>query len=488
MGYLNGALGVSQPSVVAGMDAQYASANYIAQDALAAGLGLYEPDVDPEITRRYGRDDLQGLLTQIRGYHKAVTGSEEYWHFEKDFIHGILFAATAGAAANAPITFTLEANSEAAVSYTISPYTSTNTIATVVPRVYDVLQLPGRIELLVTSVNKGAGTFVAYRIDGGVQAAVAGTVEIIVKGNVQQEFSTAMETRTSRTLTYKNVLATHRSDFKASAKGMTTVSWIKDFGYSDGSKGDVWYLEGVSDEYQRFNNECAMLALDGGQIASTGIANLAGFETVTKSEGLITTIATSGTNINYSAGSLELSDLDTANRSLLKYKGDRDNILMAGYNFQSDFNKLSRNGDGVDFGVANAPSRMNFDITSKALDLDFKGITYNGFTYWTKMIGVFSDPTTLGATGQGYEDLAIGTPMGDTVVYNDQNAAGSSERVKSIAVRYKRDANGVNGYYQEWQTGGYSSAGKTDETSLSIHMIASRGLEVFASNRALLFS
>ncbi len=484
MGYLgNTALSVNNPAMISGADAQYASANYVTQDALAAGLGLYEPDVDPDLTRRYGRDDLQGLLSQVNGYSKAVTGRMEFNHFEKDFIHGLVFASTAGGASSA--TFTLETESTFDLDYNLSPQSSSGSIDTTVPRERDVIQLPNRFECFVHSVDKGAGTFVAYSVDGTNIPAVVATDQIIIKGNIQPEFADKMETRHSRLLTYRNNLADHKSSFSASARALTEVSYIKDFGYAGGGKGDVWYLEGMSDEYHRFQDECNMMAFDGKQLSNAALTALAGSESLLKSEGLITTIENSGTNITYTT--LTLANLRSMNDNLMKFKGDKRNMLFCGYEFQKQFNALNRNGDGTDLGVANSPLRVSYGVSAmeeKMLNLDYKGIEFDGFTYVTKTANTLSDPTTLGAVGQGYEEMGLVLPMGDTVTYNDLNAAGSSEKVKSIRVRYKEAGkNGANGYYNEWETGAYSPNGKTNVSELTVNMEATRGLEMFALNR-----
>mgnify|MGYP003656429992 CR=1 FL=1 len=485
MGYLGGTAGlkVNNPAMISGADAQYASANYIAQDALAAGLGLYEPDVDPEITRRYGRDDLQGLLSQVTGYSKAVTGRMEFNHYEKDFIHGLVFATTSGGSDSA--VFTLESDSEFDLSYDLAPQSSTGSASTTVPRERDIIQLPNRFECFVHSVDRAAGTFVAYSIDGTNIPSVSSSDEIIIKGNIQPEFADKMETRHSRLLTYRNNLAEHKSSFSASGRALTETSYIKDFGYAGGGKGDVWYLEGMSDEYHRFQNECNMMAFDGKKLANANLTALVGRETLLKSEGLITTIENSGTNVTYTT--LTLANLNSMSDNLMKFKGDKRNMLFDGYEFQKQFNSLNRNGDGTELGAADSPVRVSYGVSAmeeKMLNLDYKGVTFNGFTYLTNTANTLSDPTTLGATGQGYSEMGLVLPMGDTVTYNDLNPAGSSEKVKSIRVRYKDGGKGgANGYYHEWETGAYSPNGKTNISELTVNMEATRGLELFALNR-----
>jgi hypothetical protein len=485
-------LAVNLPGMISNLDTQYAAENYIASDAIAQGLGLHKPDVDPELVRRYGRDDLSGLLSMVPGYTKGIKNRIEYYHGEKDFIHGIVQVEAIAADGNKVRTLTLATNSKSDIPYANSPYlagTTPQTIPATVPQVYDVLQLPGRVELVVTAVDKGAGTIsVASVLDAQVPA-IAAEDEIIIKGSVQPEASRAGESRNSRLLSYKNNMFIHRRDHKVTGTEMGEQTWMT-FRGKGGKKGNVWYLEALYDEYQRFKNEVEMMHFDGGQIENPDLTAIAGFATVTKTEGLITTIETAGNVSIYVAGGMLLADINDMNRLLNKFKGSKKNLLMSGYDFRADLNKLWREGDGLG-DASTDPGRITFSkgmgIEDMAINLDFHQIKSNGFRYYVKQTNAFSDPTTLGAVGQGYEAFGVVIPMDSTVTYNDLSDMSSSEQVKSIRMNYKIEKAGISRAYKEWVTGGAGGFKTSDEDAMQVHQLAQCGLEVFAANRFGLF-
>ena len=480
-------LQINNPSF-ATVDNEYAAANYIGTLALTNQLGLYEPDVDPEITRRYGREDVSGLLQMTGGLSFAAKDRIEYSHYEKDFAHGLIFATCAGSAANTEATFTLETNSKTDISYGISPFTSTNTFATIMPRKYDLLQLPGRQELIVSSVNKVAGTFTAYSVDGSVIPAVLADVQIVVKGTIQPEGSDKMETRNSRIFTYTNQMFSHRADVRTTGRAIGEKSWVT-FKSHNGKSGKAWYFESLYNNYHVFKDECEMIMYDGKQISNTALVDAAGFETLSKTEGLITTISTAGTNVPH-GGTMTLAALNAMNTSLEKFKGDKNNLNVGGYDFVALFNKLFRNGDGADWGTANSPSRVQFGsgtgMEANALNLDFKDIVYNGYHYYTKSFGAFSDPTTMGAANQGYSDMGLVLPMGNTVTYNENSVNSSTESVRSMVINYKME-DGVSRYHKEWITGSVGGVATSTEDAQYVSMLTEQGLEVFAANRFGMF-
>lgn len=504
--YMPAALGVNLPGMVSNLDTQYAAANYIASDAIAHGIGLHKPDVDEELVRRYGRDDLTGLMSMVPGYSKGIKRRIEYIHGEKDFIHGLVqfeLYTTVGGATTA--TLTLATNSGANVDYSKftgtvagqqpgigSPYLEgnpANTIETTVPQQYDVLQLPGRVELVVTAVDKGAGTIDVATVTGIDVPTIAAIDYAIIKGSVQKEASTQQESRNSRLLSYKNNMFIHRRDHKATGTELGEQTWMT-FRGRNGKTGKAWYLEALYSEYQRFKNEVEMMHFDGSKIANRELTAIPGFETVTKTEGLITTIETSGNNVGYTAGAMVLQDISDMNRSLNKFKGDKKNLLMCGYDFREDINALWRTGDGLG-DASTDPGRIQFTrgngIENMAVNLDFERVKSNSFTYYIKQTNAFSDPTTLGATGQGYEGFGVVIPMGNTVTYNDLSDATSTESVRSIRMNYKVENNGISRAYKEWATGGAGGYVTNDEDAMSVHMLCQTGIEVFAANRYGLF-
>jgi len=485
MGYSTGALGVNTGMM--SMDStNYTSVqNYIGSEALAEYLGgLHQPEVDAELTRRYGRDDLSGLLSQVPGFTKAIKYAQEYFHFEKDFIHGIIYATTAGGAAFG--TFTLQAAAKAAISNTASPFIATTDTDVIVPQEKDVLLLPGRIEVIVTAVDKAAGTFVAYTVDGSNLPAVIATDQIIIKGNVEKEGSGEVgETRNSKLILYKNNMAIHRRPNKVTGSEMGNKIYV-DVQGRDGKMGKFWHYESFADEYHRFKNELEMMHFDGKKITNTALANLSGFETVQKTEGLVETIESYGISADYGA-SLTLSDISGITRKLDKFKGDKTNLWLQGYDFRESLNALWRTGDGLTDGANPTPGRIKFSSTDGiedlAINLDFERVKMQNFTFLVKQTNALSDPTTLGAEGLGYSSMAISIPTGSTVAYNDLNDAGSKTTVKSIQLNYKVEDSGISRLYKEWATGGVGGYSTSGEDFMTIWQLAECGLETFAINR-----
>lgn len=490
MGTYANALGVQKPSMMSTGETNYATVdNYIGAEATASALGaLHKPEVDEEITRRYGRDDLTGLMSGLRGYSEGIKYRKEYFHFEKDYIHGVVNMEGTTATKGLPVTYTLDTNSDAQISYTVSPYTSTATNDVIVPQVKDVLIFPGRIEGMVSEVTvgaAGASTITVYPLDiDDVLPSLAGTEDIVIKTNIEEEGSKEVgETRNSKLLLYKNNMGIHRRKHVVTGSEMGEQIWVQAEGKF--GKGNYWHYEGISDEYHRFKNGIEMTNFDGKKITNTNLTLLDGFETISKTEGMVETIDSYGISHDYGAALL-LADVKAVTKKLDKYKGDKINLALSGYNFRDQFNALWRTGDGISDGT-NDTSRIVFangnGLADMAINLDFEKAKMMGFTFLIKQTNAFSDPTTLGADGLGYTDMGIILPTGDSVVYNDLNDPGSRTTVKSMRVNYKVEPNGDSRLYKEWVTGGAGGASTNGEDNMTIWFLAELGIEMFAINK-----
>lgn len=492
MGFTPTGMDTGAAGVASTYQTDYATVhNYIGSGEIA-GIAIHEPEVDRQLIRRYGRDDLSGLLSML-GMSKEVERSE-YSHFEKDFIHSkILFNAYTTSGGVDVATLTIKTADQTALSYGYpSPYVSENTQKATVPQKYDILQCElasGTLELQVVETFKETGSSLSdfqikvATLDGADVPSIANTVEFFIKGNAVNEGSTARMSRNARTIRYQNVLGKHRSDYK-----VTDVEWSEKVWFEvNGEKR--WHIEGIADAARRFHNECEMMLFDGRMIiaGATGeLASLSGMETVTKTEGLITTIEDSGHNIGYTTD-LDLEDLEDMTRSLDRFKGQKRNLLLSGFDFRRSLNKLFREGDGVDLGAANALARVEFgdrDADQIAMNLDFGKIKFNEYEFLVKQTNAFSDPNTLGVAGSKYTGMGIVIPLGQTVVYNDLNEVGSKETVPTIRVNYKKGLE-----YREQVTGGFGILGgnNSSEAAGTISMLSHKGLEVFAINQFGLF-
>lgn len=483
-----------QPSVVSGVATSY---NYIGSQQFG-DISLHEPEVLDEIVRRYGRDDLTGLLAML-GRTEALGNRSVVTHFEKDFIHGIFKVNEYTTSPGTPgATLTVATDYRFTVNQDNEPFLSTNTEIKVAPQKFDILQLKGGVELIVLDSylepdsTLATGEFSVNTLDDSDLPSIAAADEIIIKGTAIPEASRQRLSRNSRLLQYKNYMMRHRRDHKVTGTEYGEKIWVKARG-KDGKVAPHWFLEGIYDEYQRFMNEKELMLMDGSDITSTTVANTPGFATVSKTLGMIQSIKSSGLveNWNTSTG-ITLAVLSSMIKKLNKFKGSKENALVCGINFRESVNKLFRQGDGADITGAGL-GRVQFqDFTQlqgankKVMDLDFDGMKYLGYKFFIKQINTFSDPTTYGAAGQEYEDLGLVIPMDYTVKYNDENDS-SAERVPSMRVVYKKDGRGGSRGYKEWVTGMGEGVANTDEDAFNVHMLCEMLLEMFALNRYGIF-
>lgn len=469
--------------------------NYVGSQQLGdLSEGLHKPEVRKEIIRRYGRDDLTGLMAML-GRTEELVGRQVIQHMEKEFIHGLVkVQAYDTSAGDKQATLTVASDVDFDISQNNKPFLATGTENTIPVQKYDVLQLPGGRELIVIdAVNEPgssltAGQFTVHTLDGADVPSIAATDEIIIKGTAIPEASRQRLSRNSRMIHYENYLMRHRRDHKVTGTEYGQTIWVNARG-RNGEKAPHWFLEGIADEYQRFMNEKEMMLLDGQTITDTDLANI--LPTVQKTLGVISSIRASGLVQNYN-GNVTLANFASMIKKLNKYKGSKENALVCGIEFRESVNALFRQGDGADITGAGL-GRVQFkDFDSlrnggKAMmDLDFDGMKYLGYKFIVKQINTFSDPQTLGAVGQEYETLGIVVPMDYTVKYNDINE-GSKERVPSMRVVYQKDGRGGSRGYKEWVTGLGEGVANTDEDAFNIHMLCEMGLEMFALNRFGLF-
>lgn len=459
--------------------------NYISSQSLAEGL--HKPDVDPMLVRRYGREDMTGLMEMLG--NKAVANQIKFSHYEKERIHGtVRLSASAASASGSGVT--LAGTAAAGYTYTYSgqsPYPTTDTFSANVLSQYDVIEVNG-FTMLVTAVNGNAFSAISYD-SSATRPAIATTDDIIIKGNAMPEGSSAPQSRNSRLLSYTNYLQIMRRTHKVTGTEYGSQTWVELEG-KDGKKGYMWYLEGIADEYHRFLNEREATLISGENfqnnlagLAGVGASSFGDADSITATKGLVPQISADGNVEAYTSGSLTLTDIENLVKNLQKYRGSRENIVYCGHNFKLDVDALIlentnlANG-GVQWaafqGVANQDIRFSID-----------SMEYGGFKFGLKVLNIFSDPTLLGYAGGIYGELGIVCPLDDVVVYNEMNTS-SAAKVPSMRIRYKGAPDGDR-YMKEWVTGLGNGAATSGDDFFEVHFLSHVGLEVAALNRYGLF-
>ncbi len=482
MGYSPSGIGsTNTPTTVANQPTNY---NYLGSLELQNFSVLY-PDVAPDLVKRYGYQSLIGCMKQHFGAGSRTSGSSIVRHFEEDFIHGrIALDTTTGGAAGASVTYNFLSSDVLAVGQE-APYIGSGTADVAPPFPYAIIQFSDGVEAIITAVDVSAETFVAYPIDPADSLpAAANTDFAIIKGTSVQEGSTGIQSRNSRVIYYENYMMRHRSEQEITGTAGGELIWF-DVPKRNGAPGleKVWTAKAIGDSYLRHMNEMEMMLLDGKAITNTAIAGVAGFETVTKTEGLIETITNAGNVSNYTAGAMTLADLKDLTDSFLRFKAPKSHLVPCGYEFYNDINKLVREGDGADL-FASGGGRIvfrQFSGGTQEVDLDIKKLSYLGFDMALMPMDLFADEQTLGGVDK-YPNLGVFIPVGNVTTFLDENR-DSSETVPTLNIVGKQGFGGESREYQEWLIGKGLGVANDSFDGIKWNALSEFALEVNAVNR-----
>lgn len=438
-------------------------------------MDLHRPEFDPELTQKFGDQGLAGFLTMI-GAEKSVSAIE-YNHFEEERIYPKIKATTAGAGAGASATFTLDAAATLSISDGQSPYVGTTSSQIVTPRVQDIIMIKPAsgtvsastyIRALVTSVNKSAGTFVAYPTDGTDSIpAIAAAEEIIIIGNAHGEGSGQPESRQGRVSKYTNSLQIVKETFKQTGTEKSLVTWAKLPG--KGKSGYVWYLKGESDTYKNFMSQKELSLMLNEQLTNTTLADQYAANPLTMTEGLIPWVLNNGNQANYaSATGFSKQDAETLAKTLDKNKGSKVNMMAVGMDLSINIdNTLADNSvnGGIVYGG------YSFDEAA-ARAFEFKSFSVGGYRFDKKTFDVFNDLQTLGAAGYEFPSEGIVIPM-------DKKAVNGG-MVQSLQLRYLVDPETGERF---GKTVAVNLFDITGEDAFEVRYKDACGFEGFAANR-----
>ncbi|MDB4433400.1 hypothetical protein N9166_01550 [bacterium] len=454
--------------------------NYVS--SLDLVQNLHKPEIDSEFVRRYGDQNITGFM-EMQGYMNPVSAIE-YSHYEDDWLHETVKVASQSAAGGSgEVTFVINTTPPSNVFTTNapnSPYISTATESFVTPRVQDIVMFSDRTLGLVTAVDPATPNFVVYPLDAGTAIPTTSTAdEIVIIGNAHAEQSGQPNSRNGRVNLYTNNLMIKKSTNTVSGTEAGVQTWIE-VPDKNGRMGYLWYFESGYQEYRRFMNECEMTMLLGEKITNTGLANLAGQETVTVTEGLLPFIENNGNTVGYSSiTGFTLADLDNAVKTLDREKGAKENTIWAGINLSlgmdDTFMNLMQDG-AISYGAFSGSQE-------KAIDLQFSSFKRGNYQFHKKTYDLFNDQKTLGAVGQEFPDIAMVIPVGNV-------AEGKTKMmVPSLRMNYlEGKGNGYSRDMEEWLTGGANGVYNTATDEINMHYRAHRGFEGFAGNRFLKFA
>ena len=432
MGYTPVGIGGNSPQ---GVGLARTDFNFLGAQTLN-GFSVLHPD--PTLTKRYGhQDDMISMFDKL-GLARRVTNSTIFRHYEEERLRPpVVMGATTPSGTNGA-TETL--NIIAAAQFSIpqeSPYIGAGTTTAVAPRLGDVGFFSNNVEAVVTAVAADGSTFDATptQSDEAIPT-ISASDEFVITSSVVNEASTFADrgSFSSRVIYYQNntQIFTERHEISGSALGEET--WI-DFDGKYG-QGKYWYYYDMDRTFRRHKNSFANGCIFGKDITNTVLAGIAGFEQAKKTKGLIPTIQASGINEAFTTGALTLVDLENVLDDLTEQSAANEYMLLCSQGYRKDFNKLIREGDGVDFVQANRASIIfeQFNGGVQSVDFDVDSMKHLGYTLNIKTQRAFSDPTQQGAIA-AYNSFAVGMPMGEVNIYEE--LGGSYVKTPAMQVVYK---------------------------------------------------
>lgn len=445
------------PAGIAGNSPQSVGVSATSTNFLGAltlnDFAVTEPDVDPELTKRYGyQDDIISMYEKL-GLRRRITNSSIFRHFEEERLHApVVCAVTTGGAAGATVTVNIAAADVFDVGQS-DPYIGAGVVETVVPRIGDVGFWSDNVECVVTAVDGSGPTFDATPTQSGesVPTLSAGD-EFTITSSVANEGSdfTTRGSKSSRVIYYQNNVQIFSDFNKITASARGEQVWI-DFVGEHGS-GKYWYYYDMDRFFKRHRQSIAHGCMFGKSVTNTTLAGIAGFETAKKTQGLVPTIAASGITEAYVSGGMTLADLDNLTEGLTEQMASNEYMLLNSQGFRRDINKLIREGDGADFLQANRASVLfeQFNGGVQSVDFDIDSVKYLGYNFHLKTQRAFSDPTQLGNIAE-YNNYAIGLPMGEVNIYEE--LGGSYVSTPAMQVVNKADGMGGDRSMKEYMRG-----------------------------------
>lgn len=430
------------------------SQNFISGSAFAnlAG-GLIDNDRGTELVKRYGSQNLTGLLTFMDA--KAPVHSTEFYHYEEDWLHQ---------------TFTFSTNVSSGASFSsvgITPVldgASDSITAKAFVRVNDIIQNELGEQARVTAVTASDTAVTISGVGWGGNFSATTSMQIAVVGNAWGEGTDQPNGITPRVNQYRNYTQIIKESFDATGSAMTEKIWFT-VQNADGSTGFLWTFKGERDTYQRFINYKEMQMIVGKAVQGTNGSPYG-------SEGL-EQFARSGNTFQYDI--FDLEDVDTIIDQLEEQRGAQENLFIMGQRLKMSFddaigNATNFTAGGIQYGAFNGNKEI-------AINFGFSSYGRAGYTFHSMNYKPFTYPKLLGALGDRYKKAGCIIPVGD---YIDPQ---TRDITPSLRARYKAMPN-YSREMESWVTGSAGLATPTNENDgLQVHYRSECAFEGFGNNR-----
>jgi len=443
-----------------------------------------QPDKDDELTRRFGRQRLTGIMDMFN--LKKPTTNIKYEHFEEDRLYPKIKATNGGAGlAGAAVVFSIEADAALSIPLNTPPYIGTGSQQAVTVRKQDVILIkPGTgtvsygnyIQCIVIDVDESAGAngeFTAQPTDPAQSIpSIAAADEIIIIGNAHGEGSVQPRGLVTRTTEFTNTVQIFKDTMEVTGTEACVKNWYK------GRNGShFWMLKGESETYDRFLNARELNMLFSRGLTNTSLADVyAAAETpIVMNKGLASEILDRGNEYNYaSATGLSINDLDCIVLILDKQRGSKQNMMCNGIELNGQIDREL--GDRfVNGGISYGIFKMDQE---KHVSLQFKTVDINGYYFSKKVLEAFNDLQSTGAAGFGFPAEGMILPTNE-VTDKNEGIKVPSMRLRFLKKQGKESQEMVVRYVDNFHVN--DEGLDTEEVRYKSYC----GIESFAMNRAV---
>lgn len=446
------------------------NSNYVTSQALSYAQSIAKFDLDDELVRPFGTQDITGFL-EMQGNYKATLGME-FYHVEEDYIQDIVKgASSAGAGAGNSVTFTQTTG--VATSVTANPAyqvpTSTSN-TTYMLRDGDICLMPDGALAYVSGTASTTAACTLTPLDATVTlGAVIASNEISVVGQLNPEGGDSVAPSNSSLYEYKNTMFTTRETHVLTGAELGNVTWFNNLG--ENGNESKWYHEAIRNTKKRFDNKKEMFNLIGTQITNDNAL----FTEISGSQGLIPWMVASANVQGYNVGSWAKQDLKDLTASLNKYEGAKENTMWAGYGLMTEIDDVL----GADTALVNGGVIYSDVAKDRAVAFEFDSFSYGGYTFHKKHYETLDKPWGLGNSSQKYTNYGLVIPT-DNVTRKDMH--GRSESVPAMRLRYHDRSDSSMGT-KEWVHGGAGNAPTNGVDKLNVEMQSTCSIESFGGNR-----
>ena len=417
--------------------------NYLSGDDFNF-LTPYLPELEVEIQARYGSGDITGLIEAL-GKESAIDSDNFKWT-EEGRLEPLLTGVT-----RSSNTFTLNDH----------PLRANQTIF-VTDASGTALQ-----QGLITAVTDNTFTVLCGDVAGWDSGLTTG-LTIFTTGNEFKKGTAGMAEGLNTDVSYfENISTNIKEVITENGSNLAQKTWLKVNG------GYIWYFKNYRDTEKRFKNAIEKKLIEGQLWAAGSAVGGAGYQ---GTQGLISAVQEG--NI-FEGPAADLDDFDEIIERMNQQGALSENYIYGTTSMCSSIDRMlqSENVTGVSWGAFDNKEDM-------ALNLEFKGFSYSGYSFYKSRWRYLDDPTGRGALPGAQKVHGVMMPYGSKAIYD--RAKNVSATLPMIHVKY-RASELTNRKYQMAILGMQAPTATNSVDNRETHFLSERMLNVLGRNNTLIF-